>query len=110
LLFFIAFLSGCIAPGSKLVKNNLELTVMKNDKPAPGYDLEIKLPKWYDQGKWDPDFNSKEFISHTFNTDKSGKIIVPVNMVHHVDFLFVGIPVPNKQYKKTDVVYKIKRY
>jgi hypothetical protein len=107
-LLSIILLSGCIAPGSKIAKNNLDLTVMKNNKPVPNYDLEVKLPKWYGQGKWDPDFNSKEFISNTFKTDKSGKIIVPMNIAHHMDFLFVGIPVPISSIRKPMLFIKSK--
>ncbi|MDR3208834.1 MAG: hypothetical protein LBT45_03220 [Rickettsiales bacterium] len=92
--FIIPFLllSACIAPGSKIAKNNLELAVMKGGGPAAGYEVEVKLPKWYGQGRFDSDFGSKDFISNKFKTDTGGKIKIPVDAVHHVDFLFIGFP------------------
>ena len=101
-------LSGCMAPGSRIAKNNLDLTVMKNGKPAVGYELDVKLPKWYGQGALDPDFDSKEFFSKKWKTDRDGRINIPIDAVHHIDFLLVPIPISVTKIKKPMLFIKLK--
>lgn len=78
LIFIVGMLlSGC----TFYTQNNLDLTVLKNGKPVPNYDVELRLPRTYGQPSTSPDFNSREMISlGKFSTDNAGKLNFPLNL------------------------------
>lgn len=76
------FLSGC----TFFTQNNLDLTVMKNDKPAQNYNVALRIPVTYGQHPMSPYFNSREmFPLGEYSTDKDGKLHFPFNAA-------IGIP------------------
>ncbi len=75
-------LSGC----TFFTQNNLDLTVLKNNKPASDYEIGLRVPVTYGQHPMSPYFNSREmFTLGTFYTDAEGKLRFPFNAA-------IGIP------------------
>lgn len=78
----VMFLSGC----TFYSQNNLDLTVMKNGKPLPKYNVELSLPMSYGQQRMSSSFDSREIVNlGNYSTNQSGQLHFPLN-------LGIGIP------------------